>query len=105
MTVIVPHNTTKEKAIGTVDKAASDLFSGSTKPVILTDQKRTWNGPRMDFSLTGKLGFISVPLSGSVLVDEKNVTVDVELPAMAKNFIGEEKIRAGVEEKLRGLLA
>jgi hypothetical protein len=105
MIVIVPHRTTQEKAIVTIDKAVDDLLGMGSKSITLIDQKRTWTGPRMDFSLTGKVGFISVPLSGSILVDDVNVTVDVELPAMAKNFIGEDKIRAGVEQRLRGILS
>jgi hypothetical protein len=105
MIVTVPHNSTQEKVIATIDKSASDLLDMGSKSVLLVDQKRSWTGPRMDFSLVGKVGFISVPLSGHVLVDPVNVTIDMELPALAKNFIGEEKIRAGVEQKLRAILA
>lgn len=105
MIVTVAHNTTQEKAIATIDKSASDLLDIGSKSVLLVDQKRDWTGPRMDFSMAGKVGFISVPLSGYVLVDPLNVTINMELPALAKNFIGEEKIRASVEQKLRGILA
>jgi hypothetical protein len=38
------------------------------------------------------------------VVDEVNVTVHCELPALVKTFIGEDKIRAGVERKVRGML-
>jgi hypothetical protein len=58
----------------------------------------------MDFSLTARLGFISLPISGNVVVDEVNVTVHCELPALVKTFVGEDKIRAGVERKVRGML-
>jgi hypothetical protein len=105
MKVVVPHNSTQEKAIALVNKSADDLFDMGSKAVVLADQKRTWTGPRMDFSLVAKVGFISLPLSGNVLVDDVNVTIDVELPAMAKNFVGEDKIRASVEQKVRGLLS
>jgi hypothetical protein len=104
MKVVVPHNTTQEKAIALVDKSSDNLFDFGSKSIVMADQKRTWTGPRMDCSMVAKVGFISLPLSGSVLVDDVNVTVDVELPAMAKNFIGEDKIGASVAQKVRGLL-
>jgi hypothetical protein len=105
MKVVVPHNTTQEKAIALVDRSSSDLFDFGSKSVVMADQKKTWTGPRMDFSMVAKVGFISLPLTGNVLVDDVNVAVDVELPALAKNFVGEDKISASVEQKVRGLLA
>ena len=97
MKVVVPHNTTQEKAIALVDRSSSDLFDFGSKSVVMADQ--------MDFSMVAKVGFISLPLTGNVLVDDVNVAVDVELPALAKNFVGEDKISASVEQKVRGLLA
>jgi hypothetical protein len=105
MKIVVAHNTTLEKAMEMVDKSSDDLFDFGSKAVEFTDRKRTWTGPRMDFSMVANVGFISLPLTGSVLVDDVNVTIDVELPALAKNFIGEDKIRASVEQKVRGLLS
>jgi hypothetical protein len=105
MTVIVPHHTTQSRAIEQVEKSANDLLDLGSKSIVLADQKRTWTGPRMDFSLTANAGFISLPLSGSVLVDDVNVTIEVELPALAKTFIGEDKIRGTVQQKIRGLLS
>ncbi len=104
MKVVVPHHSTPDKAIARVDKSTLDLFDFGSKAVEFVDQKKTWTGPRMDFSMAAKVGFISLPISGNVLVDDVNVTIEVELPAMAKNFIGEDKIRGTVEQKIRGLL-
>jgi hypothetical protein len=103
--VIVPHHTTVEEAILIVDRSANDLFDGAGGGAVeLVERKKGWNGPLMDFSLTARLGFISLPISGNVVVDEVNVTVHCELPALVKTFIGEDKIRAGVERKVRGML-
>ena len=105
MTVIVPHHTTVEEAILIVDRSANDLFDGAGGGAVeLVERKKGWNGPLMDFSLTARLGFISLPISGNVVVDEVNVTVHCELPALVKTFVGEDKIRAGVERKVRGML-
>jgi hypothetical protein len=105
MTVIVPHRTTVDAAMGIVDRSAYDLFEGvGGAQVELGDRKKGWKGPKMDFSLTAQAGFISVPISGTVVVDEVNVTVHCELPELVKKFVGEDKMRSGIERKMRGLL-
>lgn len=105
MKVIVPHRTTVEEAILIVDRSAEDLFAGAAGGTVeLADRRKDWNGPLMDFSLTARVGFISMPISGIVVIDEINVTVHCELPALVKTFVGEEIIRAGVERKVRRML-
>jgi hypothetical protein len=104
--VIVPHYTTVEEAILMVDKSANDLFEGAGGGAVeLIERKTGWNGPEMDFSLTARWGFLSLPISGNVVVDEINVTVHCELPALVKTFVGEDKIRLSVERKVRGMLS
>jgi hypothetical protein len=103
--VIVPHNTTVEQAIVIVDRSADDLFEGAGGGAVeLAERKKGWNGPLMDFSLTARVGFISMPISGTVVVDEICVTVHCELPALVKTFVGEDRIRASVERKVRVML-
>src|ERR1700733_16104000 len=105
MTVIIPHGTTAEKAIAIVDSSANSLFESTAGPhVQLTDKTRSWNGPTMDFSVTARVGFIAVPISGTVVVDDTNVTVNCQLPALVNQFIGEEKIRAGLDRRVRAML-
>jgi hypothetical protein len=103
--VIVPHHTTVEQAIVIVDRSADDLFEGAGGgSVELAERKKDWKGPLMDFSLTARVGFVSLPIFGNVVVDPVNVTVHCELPALVKMFVDEDKIRAGVERKVRGML-
>ncbi len=105
MTIIIPHGTTTEKAITLVDDSANSLFESTAGPhVQLTDKTRSWNGPMMDFSVTARVGFIAVPISGTILVDATNVTVNCQLPALVNQFIGEEKIRAGIDRRVRAML-
>jgi hypothetical protein len=105
MTLIIPHHRTQQEAIGIIDRGAADLFAGVAGGLVeIVDQKKEWNGPTMSFSFTGRVGFISVPLAGSIVVDDRNVTVYCELPAMVKNFLGEDKVGSGIEEKMKGLL-
>jgi hypothetical protein len=103
--VIVPHYTTVEEAIVIVDRSADDLFAGAGGGAVeLVERKKGWKGPLMDFSLIARLGFISLPIAGIVVIDEVNVTIHCELPTLVKTFVGEDKIRAGVERKVRGML-
>lgn len=105
MTVIIPHGTTAEKAKATVDSSANSLFESVAGPhVALIDTTRSWNGPVMNFALTARLGFISVPISGTLVVDDTNVTVNCQLPALVNQFIGEGKIRDGLDGKIRAML-
>ena len=104
MKVVIAHGKTQDQAILAVDKSANDLFDLGGGSVSLTDQKKTWDGPLMDFSLVARVGFIALPISGMVTVDDTNVTVDAELPSLVKTFVGEDKIRNGVERKVRAML-
>ena len=106
MTVTVAHHSTQTAVVGTLDKAADQLLSGEANQNIqIVDPKKSWQGSVMTFSFTGKVGFIAVPLAGTVAVDDANVTVECDLPPMVKSFLGEEKIRSMVEENVRKLTA
>ncbi len=104
MTVIVPHNTTKQEAINKVDHGFDEIFKGLFGLQIVNAVK-SWNGSDMKFSLTGKIGFLEIPLSGLVQVDDRNVTANADLPAIVNNFIGEDKVRGELETKIKGFLA
>lgn len=106
MTIIIPHKTTAEKAIAMVDNSANSLFESTAGPhVQLTDKTRSWSGSTMNFGVTARVGFISVPISGTIVVDATNVTINCPLPALVNQFIGEEKIRAALEGRVRAVLA
>src|SRR5580704_7819945 len=105
MTVVVPHHTTVDEAIGKVERSANGLFDDVGGGMVeLVERRQSWNGPSMDFSLTARVGFISLAISGTVVIDEIHVTLNCELPALAKNFLGEEKIQADLDRRVRALL-
>jgi hypothetical protein len=100
MTVTVPHRKTRQEAIQVIDDAMVQLYKAPIMGVEIVDPAKKWVASTMIFSLTGRLGFIEVPLSGTVAVDDQNVTILCELPAILKNFVGEENIRTSVEQKI-----
>jgi len=104
MRITISHNKTKAQAIQTVDRAAEEAFRGfAGAPVTIVDQQKSWNGSVMTFSLTAKMGFLKNPIRGTVEVTDKDVTIDADLGMLNKLF-PEEKIRASVETRVRGLL-
>lgn len=105
MRVTVSHTKTKQEVIKIVNDSADQIFGGVPgAPVKITDQTKHWDGSTMHFSLTGKVGFFSAPLKGTVAVTDKDVTIDCELPELLKKFIPEEKVKAGIEGQVKGLL-
>jgi len=104
MILTVPHHKTRQQAIEILN-AAPDLFSGVAGPSIeIVDEKREWTGSRMAFSFTGKVGFIAVPVSGTIDVDDVNITVMSDLPPMVRTYVGDDKVASGIEKQLRRLL-
>jgi hypothetical protein len=105
MTIIIPHHKTKTEVVGIIDKATDQLFqNGLGETAKIVDPKKEWVESTMNFSLTGKMGFISVPFTGTVAVDDVNLVAEFELPPMVKNFLGEEKVRNGVTGKIKELI-
>ncbi len=105
MTLIIPHHKTKQEVIGIIDSGWTGVFAGIAGGLVeIVDQTKAWNGSTMSFAFTGRVGFISIPLTGTVGVDDRNVTVQCELPAMAQQFVGEAKIGASIEKNVQQLL-
>ena len=90
MKVLVPHSKPVPEIIDVVDRSAQHLFESATGSS--GELKKNWEGPKMDFQLT------------VVLVEETIVIVDCELPPVLTMFVGEDKIKAGVEKRVRGML-
>jgi hypothetical protein len=106
MRVTISHDKGQKEAMRIVDQSAQDLMSGiPTGPVRITDPEKSWNGNTMNFSFRVKMGLFRTSIHGTVLVTDKDAIIDVELPGIMKTFLPEEKIRAAVETKVRGLLA
>jgi Putative polyhydroxyalkanoic acid system protein (PHA_gran_rgn) len=105
MRLTVTHNKGLQGAKKLVDDSAAELFKGPPgTPVQIADQQTRWEGDTMHYSFVAKMGFFSAPLKGWVQVTEKDVTIECELPDLLKKLIPEEKVKAGIETRVRGLL-
>ena len=88
-----------------VDRAFDEAFRGVLPgPVTLTKQEKTWQGSMMKFSLIARMGFIKNPISGTVEVTERDVTIDADL-GMLGNLIPARDVQSKLETRLRKLLA
>jgi hypothetical protein len=102
--VTVSHNKTKEEVMSTVDRSFDDLFKNvGSLPVRLLNEKRSWQGSKLTFSLTASMGLLSTPIKGTVDVTDHDVTVDVDL-GLLERMISADKARDMIGSRVKGLL-
>jgi hypothetical protein len=106
MRVTVSHDKGKDEAMRAVNDAADQilrpLFSG---PLKMSNVRKQWNGSTLEFSLTaGVGGAIAVPINGSIVVTERDITIDCALPAFLDRLLPESGVKASVQAAIRGLL-
>ena len=104
MRVTVSHNKPVEQIKGAVDRSFDDLFRAPVGiPLKIADEKREWKGSTLYFSFTAKMGILSSPITGTVEVTVRDLTVDADLGLLEKLIPGG-AARTAIEHKVRGLL-
>ena len=106
MRVTVSHDKGKEEATRIVNDAADQilrpLFSG---PIRMGDVRKQWNGSTLEFSLSASVGgAMAIPVNGSIIVTERDITIDIPLPAFLEKLLPASGVKAGVQAAIRGLL-
>lgn len=87
-----------------VDRSLDDLFRGvSIVPLQFVDEKRSWQGSTLKFSISAKMGIISTPIAGTIDVTDRDVTIDVDLGLLERLLPGN-KAREAISSRVRGLL-
>jgi hypothetical protein len=105
MRVTVSHNKSEQEVKKIVEDSTDQLFRGMPgSPLQIVDQQKRWDGSTLHFSFTGKMGFFTAPLRGTVIVTDKDVTVECDLPPLLKGFVPEHTIAEGIKSRVRGLL-
>jgi hypothetical protein len=105
MRVEVAHQLGKDAAMPVIDRCLDHILGGvGGSSIQIVDKQQSWTASQMRFSFTGRVGYISVPLAGTIDVNDANVIVDMDLPPIVKTFLGEEKIRRIVETNVREML-
>jgi len=104
MKVTVAHNKGREEAKRRIDHGLNQLLNGMAGgPIEIRDQQKSWNGDVMTFSITGKMGFMTAPIRGTITVNDADVVVEADLGIIEK-FIPQEKIKSQVEAGTRKML-
>jgi hypothetical protein len=104
MRVTVSHNKPKEEVMRSVDRSLDDVFRGMAGiPLQFVDEKRSWRGSTLTFSVSAKMGIMSAPIAGTVDVTDRDITVDVDL-GILERLIPAAKARDALTTGVRGLL-
>jgi hypothetical protein len=104
MRITISHNRTKEQVIKNVDRTFDDFFKGvGTLPLQIVNEERKWIGSTLNFSFSAKMGVLSTPVKGTVLVGDRDVTIDADFGLLEK-LLGTGAGKAALEGKVRGLL-
>ncbi|MCX6539880.1 MAG: polyhydroxyalkanoic acid system family protein [Acidobacteria bacterium] len=68
------------------------------------DIEARWVDERLDFKFLASRGFFNAAVSGHLTVSGTSLVLDVEIPGVVLMFVGENRIREGLEGELRRLL-
>ncbi|NLO20220.1 MAG: hypothetical protein GX121_10190 [Ignavibacteria bacterium] len=104
--IIRKHNSTKDKAILTIDSFLNQLmqqdFPGGIK---IKEPVKQWNGDIMSFKFKAKKGFFSASIEGQIKVDEHSVSLTSQLPGIVSSFVSENLITNVINEQFDKLFA
>ncbi|MGC1904329.1 MAG: hypothetical protein WA715_10965 [Candidatus Acidiferrum sp.] len=103
MRITIAHNKRKQEVVDSIDRGFDDVFRMEGLPLKIVLEQKNWQGSTMTFALTAKMGFMSSPISGTIDVTDRDVTIDANL-GMFERFVSEEKVREVLGTKFKGLL-
>jgi hypothetical protein len=104
MRITVSHTKSKEAVIPSVDQSFDDLFRGvGSVPIQFVEERRSWQGSTLTFSISAKMGFVSSPIKGTIEVTDTDITIDVDL-GLLERLLPATKTRAAITSRIRGLL-
>jgi len=104
MRISVSHDLPKEEIKQAIDRSFGELFKGiAILPIQLVQQRRTWEGNRLTFSLLAQMGLVSTPIKGTVEVTDQEVIIDVDL-GLLERFLPSAKVREVVGQRIKALL-
>lgn len=105
MRVTVSHNQPRQEVKQRIDKALDDIIVGVPGGFVqIVDEQKAWTGDQLNFALNARAGFMNVPIKGFVLVEDRQVTIDIDLPGFISQFLPEPQMKNGLESRIKGLL-
>src|SRR5579871_3262183 len=102
MRITVSHTKSKQEVMRAVDRSFDDLFRGiGMIPIQFTDERRSWSGSTLTFSLSAKMGLVSTPIKGSIEVTDADITIDADL-GLLERLLPATRARATITNRVRG---
>ncbi len=106
MRVTISHDKGRAAAKRMVNKGMDHFLRPERYgPFMITGGTKNWNGALLDFTLSGQLGPIGVPISGTIKVGEREVAIDCRLPWLIERLTSQRKIQAAIEARFRALMS
>ncbi len=88
------HNSSKEKVKNNIAKALERARTEKLpEGVELKNLDYEWTQDEINFSLKIKRGLLSLPVSGTILVDDNYLNIELKLPAMLEKALPEEELK------------
>jgi hypothetical protein len=99
------HNTTLESAVTTLKKYNVEKLIEDNLPngVVVSKVQNSWQYNKMSFSLNAKKGGIGGTVKGWLEIGEKNISINLEIPKLARLFFSKEDVKTGIEKQLAEL--
>ncbi len=102
--ITVAHNQSKQEVMQSVDRSFDELLRGlAMAPLQLVDERRSWQGSTLTFSMNAKLGFLTSPVKGTIEVTDRDITIATDF-GLLERLISASAVRKTVEARVRGLL-
>jgi hypothetical protein len=104
MRITVSHTKSKEAVIQAVDRSFDSLFRGiGLIPLQFVEERRSWQGSTLTFSVSAKMGIVSTPIAGTIEVTDREVTIDADL-GLFERLISATKARESIRNRVQKLL-
>lgn len=104
MRITIVHNRNKQEVKDAVARSIEEVFTGlNVGPIVFTGRRKQWSGDTMTFSLTASMGFLKMPIQGTAIVTDRDVTLEVDTGLLGK-LIPEERAKSLIEGSMKLLL-
>ncbi len=104
MHITVAHSKSKEEIKRVIDRSFEDFFrTVGAMSIEITNQKRVWDGYTLSFSFGAKVALLTSPIKGTILVGERDVTIDIDFGLLEK-LLPAAQTKAAIESRVKGFL-
>jgi hypothetical protein len=104
MRITISHTKSKEEVTRAVDRSFDSLFRGiGIVPLQFVEERRSWQGSTLTFSVSAKMGIVSTPIKGTIEVTDRDLTIDADL-GLLERLIPATKTRESIRNRVQKLL-